>query len=46
MDAARYDRTRPPYPAALADRIIAASPGTDVLDVGTGTGISATSMSE
>ena len=39
MDAARYDRTRPPYPAALADRIIAASPGTDVLDVGTGTGI-------
>jgi ubiquinone/menaquinone biosynthesis C-methylase UbiE len=39
VDAARYDRTRPPYPAALADRIIAASPGTDVLDVGTGTGI-------
>jgi SAM-dependent methyltransferase len=39
VDAARYDRTRPPYPAALAGRIIAASPGTDVLDVGTGTGI-------
>ncbi len=40
-DAARYDRTRPRYPRALADRIIAASPGRDVLDVGIGTGISA-----
>lgn len=40
-DAGRYDRARPSYPAGLADRIIAASPGLDVLDVGCGTGISA-----
>jgi SAM-dependent methyltransferase len=40
-DPERYDRTRPPYPAALIDRIIAASPGRDVLDVGCGTGIAA-----
>ena len=41
MDAARYDRTRPPYPDALVERIVAASPGSDVLDVGAGTGIEA-----
>ena len=40
-DAGRYDRARPAYPAGLVDRIIAASPGRDVLDVGCGTGISA-----
>jgi SAM-dependent methyltransferase len=40
-DAARYDRTRQPYPDALVDRIIATSPGRDVLDVGCGTGIAA-----
>lgn len=40
-DADRYDRARPTYPADLVDRIIAASPGRDVLDVGCGTGISA-----
>ena len=40
-DAGRYDRARPTYPAALVDRIIAASPGRDVLDVGCGTGIAA-----
>jgi SAM-dependent methyltransferase len=40
VDAARYDRTRPRYPAALVDKIVAASPGLDVLDVGAGTGIS------
>jgi SAM-dependent methyltransferase len=40
-DADRYDRTRPPYPDALVNRIIAASPGRDVLDVGCGTGIEA-----
>ncbi len=40
-DAARYDRARPTYPASLVDRIIAASPGRDFLDVGCGTGISA-----
>lgn len=42
--AERYDRARPAYPADLVDRIIAASPGRDildVLDVGCGTGISA-----
>jgi SAM-dependent methyltransferase len=40
-DAGRYDRARPTYPADLINRIIAASPGRDVLDVGCGTGISA-----
>lgn len=40
-DAARYDRARPSYPAALVERILAAGPGRDVLDVGIGTGISA-----
>ena len=40
-DAGRYDRARPTYPADLVERIIAASPGRDVLDVGCGTGISA-----
>src|SRR5690349_9042073 len=40
-DPGRYDRTRPAYPAALVDRIIAASPGRDVLDVGCGTGTAA-----
>lgn len=36
--AARYDRTRPPYPADLVQRIVAASPGPRVVDVGCGTG--------
>ncbi|ONI71102.1 SAM-dependent methyltransferase [Actinosynnema sp. ALI-1.44] len=40
-DAQRYDRTRPRYPQALIDRIVATAPGRDVLDVGTGTGIAA-----
>ena len=40
-DPDRYDRTRPRYPQALIDRIIAAIPGRDVLDVGIGTGVSA-----
>jgi SAM-dependent methyltransferase len=39
-DAERYDRARPRYPVALIDRIVVASPGRDVLDVGCGTGIS------
>jgi ubiquinone/menaquinone biosynthesis C-methylase UbiE len=38
-DAARYDRARPRYPDAMVQRILAASPGPDVLDVGCGTGI-------
>lgn len=41
VDAERYHRTRPTYPTALVDRIVAASPGPDVLDVGAGTGIAA-----
>jgi SAM-dependent methyltransferase len=40
-EAQRYDRARPRYPQAMVDRIIAASPGSDVLDVGCGTGIAA-----
>ena len=38
-DAERYDRTRPRYPYALVERIVATSPGPEVLDVGCGTGI-------
>jgi SAM-dependent methyltransferase len=38
-DAERYDRTRPSYPDAMVERIVAASPGVDFLDVGCGTGI-------
>jgi SAM-dependent methyltransferase len=40
-DAERYDRARPDYPSALVERIITASPGRDLLDVGCGTGITA-----
>ena len=40
-DAGRYDRARPGYPAELTGRIVAASPGPDLLDVGCGTGIAA-----
>lgn len=39
-DAERYNRARPSYPSALAERIVAISPGRDLLDVGCGTGIS------
>ncbi len=38
-DPERYDRTRPAYPDAMIERIVASSPGRDVLDVGCGTGI-------
>ena len=38
-DPARYDRARPRYPETLVARIIASSPGTEILDVGCGTGI-------
>lgn len=41
VDPERYDRTRPPYPEAMVRRIVAASPGPDVLDVGCGTGTAA-----
>src|SRR5690606_39009788 len=40
-DAERYDRARPRYPDALIERIVAACPGREVLDVGCGTGIAA-----
>ncbi|WP_435831401.1 class I SAM-dependent methyltransferase [Nocardia aurea] len=40
-DAQRYDHARPGYPEALVARILADLPGTDVLDVGCGTGIAA-----
>jgi SAM-dependent methyltransferase len=40
-DPERYDRSRPHYPQAMVDAIVAAIPGRDVLDVGIGTGISA-----
>jgi SAM-dependent methyltransferase len=39
VDAQRYDQARPRYPEALVARIVADSPGSDVLDVGCGTGI-------
>lgn len=41
VDARRYDRTRPGYADALVERIVDASPGRDLLDVGCGTGIEA-----
>jgi SAM-dependent methyltransferase len=40
-DAERYDRARPGYPDALVERIVAASPGRGLVDVGIGTGIAA-----
>ncbi|MEV0676921.1 class I SAM-dependent methyltransferase [Actinosynnema sp. NPDC050436] len=40
-DPERYDRTRAAYPDAVVDRIVAAGPGPDFLDVGCGTGIEA-----
>lgn len=40
-DPARYDRTRPSYPDAMVQAIVAAAPGPRILDVGTGTGIAA-----
>ncbi|MGH3833314.1 MAG: class I SAM-dependent methyltransferase [Pseudonocardiaceae bacterium] len=40
-DPERYDRARPRYPDALVEAVLAASPGSDVLDVGIGTGIAA-----
>jgi SAM-dependent methyltransferase len=41
VDPERYDRARPRYPDALIERIVAASPGPELLDVGCGTGIEA-----
>jgi SAM-dependent methyltransferase len=40
-DPQRYNNARPGYPDALVARIVAGSPGPDVLDVGCGTGIAA-----
>lgn len=41
VDAQRYDQARPGYPDPLVTRIVTGSPGSDVLDVGCGTGIAA-----
>ena len=41
IDVLRYDRARPDYPDALVARVVAGSPGLDVLDLGCGTGIAA-----
>ncbi|HZG03755.1 MAG TPA: class I SAM-dependent methyltransferase [Streptomyces sp.] len=41
VDAERYDRARPDYPDAVVERVVAGSPGPEVLDVGCGTGIAA-----
>lgn len=41
VDPDRYDQARPRYPDALIQRVVAASPGPDLLDVGAGTGIAA-----
>jgi len=41
LDPGRYHRTRPRYPEAMVQAIVDASPGRDVLDVGSGTGIAA-----
>ncbi|MEV7232390.1 class I SAM-dependent methyltransferase [Polymorphospora sp. NPDC051019] len=38
-DPERYDRARPRYPQALVEQIVAATPGPEMLDVGSGTGI-------
>ena len=40
-DAERYNRARPGYPGALVDRIVAETPGRDLVDARCGTGISA-----
>ena len=39
LDAELYDRTRPRYPDALVQKILAAGHGSHVLDVGCGSGI-------
>ena len=38
-NAAGYDRSRPSYPSALIERVVAGSRGPELLDVGCGTGI-------
>lgn len=40
-EAERYERTRPSYPPAMVEAILAVTSGREVLDVGVGTGISA-----
>ncbi|WP_033341396.1 class I SAM-dependent methyltransferase [Catenuloplanes japonicus] len=46
VDAERYDRTRPRYPAEMITAILEATDGRDVLDVGCGTGISSRPFAE
>jgi len=43
-EAARYHRTRPRYPDEMVKAVVDAMPGTDVLDVGIGTGIAAAQL--
>jgi SAM-dependent methyltransferase len=45
-DPERYDRARPRYPDEMVKAIVAASPGSEVLDVGCGTGIAARQFRE
>jgi SAM-dependent methyltransferase len=40
-DPERYDRRRPRYPEAMVEAIVAALPGREIVDAGTGTGIAA-----
>ncbi len=46
VDPERYDRARPRYPRELVRRIVTASPGGEVLDVGCGTGTAARQFQE
>jgi len=43
-DPERYDRSRPRYPDALIDALVAAAPAREFLDVGIGTGIVARAL--
>lgn len=45
-EAERYERTRPTYPKAMVDGVLAVSEGREILDVGIGTGISPRSFRE
>jgi SAM-dependent methyltransferase len=45
-EAARYDRTRPAYPGALIAKLVAASPGPRVAEVGCGTGVLSRQLQE
>jgi len=44
VDVDRYDRARPHYPAELVARVVAGSPGADLVDVGCGPGALTTEL--